>query len=113
LAEQRRQLKYEDCTGIGMFGIMHNPQFVPVKELERKASRRNAGCEIESFVDSFRGSIVAVRWLSIPSQVPPLSKSDREGGEPKLIYFVFEFRPKENHRSWTSDQWIKGKKQSD
>lgn len=71
---------------------------IPIRASQRageEASRRNASCEIESFVVSFRGSIVAVRWLLIPFQVPHLSKSDHEGGEPKLIILYSRFVKRE------------------
>jgi hypothetical protein len=50
-------------------------QSVPVRELERKASRRNASCEFESFVVSFRGSTVDRAVLSIPLQCHPCPKA--------------------------------------
>jgi len=84
---------------------------IPIRASQRageEASRRNASCEIESFVVSFRGSIVAVRWLSIPFQVPHLSKSDHEGGEPKLFCIRGSSKGK---KKWISGQWMRGKKQ--
>ena len=66
-------------------------QFVPVREPERKASRRNASCEFESFVVSFRGSTVDRGGIIDSLSVLPLSKSDREGGELKSIILYSGF----------------------
>jgi len=63
LAESMRLHRYWNVWSYAQF------QFVPVRELGRKADRRNASCDFESFVASFRGSIVTVRCYRLPPSV--------------------------------------------